>query len=206
MRRPERVRPLAGQVTGGMRLAHSGVMARFLVLDRDHATVDALTKLLRQDGHDVQPFTAEADASGVLSRESFDAVVMDLDMPRHCGDVVRIARECSPAACLVAITSKAVTYDERVNEGICIVVEKPIDYDRVAGALVECRVRGGRCARGGCYVKSQLERPQLTQLRHQQAEAGARSAAFLALEAGARWRFSETRAETSSPFRPPSRC
>jgi DNA-binding NtrC family response regulator len=139
-------------------------MARFLVVDTDQITVDAIAKLLRQDGHDVQPFTREKDAVAALSRESFDVVVTDLDMPPTGGEtVVRAARECSPSACLVVVTSRAGTHDKWTERGVCIVVERPIEYDHLASALAECHERGGR--REGCYIQSQVERPQLTQLR-----------------------------------------
>jgi len=138
-------------------------MARFLVVDRDQMTVDAIAKLLRQDGHEVQPFTSETEAVARLSRESFDVVVADLDMPHTGGAMVMLAaRECSPWACLVVVTSKSWMHDKWAEKGVCIVVEKPIDYDHLARAVAECHACGGRRAR--CYIQSRVERPHLTQL------------------------------------------
>ena len=138
-------------------------MARFLVVDGDQMAVDAIAKLLRQDGHEVQPFTSETDAVATLSRESFDVVMADLDMPHTGGElVVPAARECSPWACLVVVTSKSGMLDKWAEKGVCIVVERPIDYDHFAKAVAACHARGGR--RAGCYMQSQVERPHLTQL------------------------------------------
>jgi CheY-like chemotaxis protein len=65
--------------TAGIDLAKADGMPRFLVVDDDPATVNAMALLLRDDGHTVSPFTAGAEAVDTLMRESFDAVVTDLE-------------------------------------------------------------------------------------------------------------------------------
>jgi two-component system response regulator MprA len=142
-------------------------MARFLVVDDDQITVHGMTRLLTDDGHDVAPFTKGADAVDALSRECFDAVLTDLEMPHVDGHaVVRVTREHSPRACLVVVTARA---DEKGQEladaGACIIVDKPIDLDGVTKVISECRARGGPGAHGRCHQRSHGGEPPLTKLR-----------------------------------------
>lgn len=110
-------------------------MARFLVVDGTHSTVNAMSRLLRDDGHEVIGFTVGADAVDALSREHVDAVVTDLEVPHVDGhEVVRAAREHRPEACLVVSTARAnQTVDTLVRAGACIVAE-PLDYAEVTRA------------------------------------------------------------------------
>ena len=134
-------------------------MARFLVVDDDHPTVVAVTRLLTDDGHDVSPFTAGEEAVEALAREPFDAVMTDLEMPSVDGHaVVRATRRHLPQACLIVATAKATEHEEALTQaGACIVTDKPLDYEGVTKAIAECHARGGRGLQGGCYMKSKIE-------------------------------------------------
>jgi DNA-binding NtrC family response regulator len=125
-------------------------MAKFLVVDSDPSAVHAMTRLLQTDGHEVSSFTAGAHAVDALARESFDAVVTDLEMPHVDGEgVVRAARLHAPRACLMVVSASADA--ERLRDiGVCFVHDKPIDYDKVVGAVDDCRARGGPGDRGTC--------------------------------------------------------
>jgi CheY-like chemotaxis protein len=127
-------------------------MARFLVVDDDHRTVSGLTRLLNDDGHDVAPFTAGADAVEALSTAPFDAVLTDLEMPHVDGhEVVRVARERNPEACIVVVSASGHKESDLVEAGACFVADKPLDYDGVTGAITECRARGQHVR---CHLRS----------------------------------------------------
>jgi DNA-binding NtrC family response regulator len=131
-------------------------MARFLVVDDDHSTVSGMTRLLEGDGHDVASFTAGADALHALSRESFDAVVTDLEMPHVDGHtIVRATREHHPAACLIVVTDVAEENSGTLAEaGVCIVSDKPVDYEGITTAVTDCRARGGPSLSGRCHMRA----------------------------------------------------
>ena len=142
-------------------------MARFLVVDDDGLTVRGMTGLLNADGHDVAPFTAGAHAVEAISRESFDAVVTDLDMPGTDGhSVVSVTREHLPEACLFVVTARADEKRSQLSEaGVCLTLDKPIDYDSLTQAIDDCRARGGPGAHGGCHWKSRHHHLPLAHLR-----------------------------------------
>lgn len=142
-------------------------MARFLVVDDDHITVRGMTRLLTDDGHDVSPFTTGADAVAALARESFDAVLTDLEMPHVDGHaVVRVTRKHSPHACVVVVTGCAEEQAQQLVEaGACIIVDKPLDLDGVAKAITECRARAGPGAHGRCHAQTARSGQALTKLR-----------------------------------------
>ncbi len=126
-----------------------------------------MTLLLTDDGHEVVPFTAGADAVDALGREPFDAVVTDFEMPHVDGHaVVRATRKHHPRACLVVASSRVTDKGASlVDSGACIVADKPFEYDAITQAIGACRARGGPGAHGKCYMRSQPRGHQLVPLR-----------------------------------------
>ena len=141
-------------------------MARFLVVDDDHHSVTGMAGLLTDDGHEVAPFSTGADAIAALARESFDAVVTDLEMPRVDGHaVVTATREHHPHACLVVMTTRREENEGLADAGVCIVADKPIDYEHVAKSVAECRARGGPGLHGRCHMRSRRDGHHIVKLR-----------------------------------------
>jgi CheY-like chemotaxis protein len=139
---------------GGTSLAGAEPMAKFLVVDDDPSTVHAMSRLLRDEGHEVSRFTRGVDAIDALAREPFDAVVADLEMPHTDGHaVVRAARRHAPAACLVVTTVGADPAPLHA-EGVCAVHQKPIVFDALVATIRECRAHSGPGAGGACPLRS----------------------------------------------------
>lgn len=142
-------------------------MPRYLVVDDDPAAASGLAQLLREDGHEVTAFTKGADAVQALSRDAFDVVLTDLEMPQVDGQaVVRATRDAHPNACIVVVTARP---DEKLHElhgaGVCIVADKPVDYDEITRAVADCRARGGPSEPGRCHMRSRPHGPQVVSLR-----------------------------------------
>lgn len=142
-------------------------MPRFLVVDDDPAAVNGMSHLLIGDGHTVAPFTRGTEAVEALSRESFDAIVTDLEMPHVDGHaVLRAAREHQPHACLVVATARGLEkWPDLVQAGACIVADKPIEYDAITTEITACRARGGPGHHGRCHMRSRPHGHQLVPLR-----------------------------------------
>jgi CheY-like chemotaxis protein len=144
---------------GGMTVADYASMGRILVVDGDRSTVTAMTTLLREDGHEVEPFTSGSEAIAALrSGRAFDAVVTDFEIDGAA--VTRAARESSPNACIVITHQGQAGQSDLRYAGACVVVDKPIVYDALHGALTGCRAHGGhagpRCARRFSGVAEKL--------------------------------------------------
>ena len=127
-------------------------MGYVLVVDDDHATVEAMASLLRQDGHEVEPVTSGHSAVTALRRgRAFDVVVTDLDMPSVDGAAVaKAAREASPNACIV-VTDHGVRDPLALRrEGACVLLDKPVDYETMCRIIAGCQAHGGH---GGFYCE-----------------------------------------------------
>ena len=129
-------------------------MARFLVVDNDHANALATELVLRADGHEVSRYTSGAEAVEALKSEAFDVVVTDLQMPHTNGfAVVQAARGHSPDSCVVVASGKALEHhDALAKAGPCIVSDKPVDMEAITRVVVACRERGGPAA-DGCELR-----------------------------------------------------
>ena len=119
---------LPGDFRAVQGLRWSGPMARFLVVDDDKAVVKGLTILLRDDGHEVAPFTTGADPSRPC-RASPSTPCCGLEMPHVDGHaVVDAARRHNPDACLVVVTARPEQHEKRLTDaGACLVADKPLD-------------------------------------------------------------------------------
>lgn len=56
-------------------------MARILVVEDDHDLLSLYKAVLSRPGHTVSPAAKTAEALSLLDRESFDLVILDLNMP-----------------------------------------------------------------------------------------------------------------------------
>ena len=107
-------------------------MPRFLVVDDDPSAVTGMTQLLTGDGHEVAPFTGGADAVDALSREPFDAIVTDLEMPHVDGHAVVRAATTTGVDCS-RIT--AFTRPRRWRRSVATVVARSVGGVRFEAGL-----------------------------------------------------------------------
>ncbi len=118
-------------------------MGNILVVDSHPAAARGLSRLLREDGHEVVALTSAKDALQLLARDSFDVVITDREMPDVDGDhIVEIARQHQPDACIVVVSVRAAQQFTRLMTlGACIVADKPLDYWKLTSLLDACRDR-----------------------------------------------------------------
>ena len=114
-------------------------MIRVLVVDDERAAVDGLRVLLRADGYEVVALQSSEAALVLLTKEKFDIVITDLEMPMvHGVEVVRAARKSRADMPVVVVTayndSPACT--AAIAAGACKVMCKPIDYDALSAEIV----------------------------------------------------------------------
>src|SRR5438874_7236687 len=111
-------------------------MARVLLVDDEVTMVQMVAELLRQEGHEVFPFTNGQSASAALTAHSPELVITDLyfDKTRAQGlEIVRKARELTPPAVVIVITGygSIETAVEAMKHGAFDYLEKPFKVDEL---------------------------------------------------------------------------
>ncbi len=111
-------------------------MAKVLLVDDDLTMVQMVAELLRQEGHEVYPFSNGNAAVAGLSAHSPDLVITDLyfDKTRAHGlEVVQKARALSPPAVVIVITGFGTieTAVEAMKNGAFDYLEKPFKLEEL---------------------------------------------------------------------------
>src|SRR2546428_1864431 len=115
-----------------------GTSMKILIADDDSVLRAELAGLLRDDGHDVVGASDGGEALRLVERESFDAALLDLRMPKAFGlEVLHRLRVTRPGTALVVITGQG-TIDaavEAMKAGATDFVEKPYEVDALRRTL-----------------------------------------------------------------------
>src|SRR2546425_3641720 len=115
-----------------------GTSMKILIADDDSVLRSELAGLLREDGHEVVGASDGGEALRLVERESFDAALLDLRMPRASGlEVLHRLRVTRPSTAVVVITGQG-TIDaavEAMKAGAIDFVEKPYEVDALRRTL-----------------------------------------------------------------------
>ena len=111
-------------------------MAKVLLVDDDLTMLQMVAELLRQEGHDVIPFSNGTAALAALTTHTPELVITDLyfDKTRAHGlEMVQKARALSPPAVVIVITGFATfeTVVEAMKNGAFDYLEKPFKVDEL---------------------------------------------------------------------------
>src|ERR1051325_3091608 len=109
-------------------------MSKVLLVDDDLTMVQMVAELLRQEGHEVFPFTNGNAALSALAEHSPELVITDLyfDKTRaHGMEILKKARELTPPAVVIVITGfgSIETAKEAMKNGAFDYLEKPFKVD-----------------------------------------------------------------------------
>src|SRR5713226_9298200 len=111
---------------------------KLLVADDDLTLREELAGLLREDEHEVITAADGGEALRIVERESFDAALLDLRMPKATGlEVLHRLRVVRPDTAVVMITGEG-TIDaavEAMKGGAIDFVEKPYEVDALRRTL-----------------------------------------------------------------------
>src|SRR5574338_78391 len=111
-------------------------MAKVLLVDDELTMVQMVADLLREDGHEVFPFTNLAAAVAGLTTHQPDLVVTDLYLDKTNAqglEIVKKARALSPPAVAIVITGYGSidTAVEAMKHGAFDYLEKPFKVDEL---------------------------------------------------------------------------
>jgi len=109
-------------------------MAKVLLVDDELTMVQMVAGLLRQEGHEVFPFTNGPAATAALTTHTPELVITDLyfDKTRPHGlEILKKARELNPPAVVIVITGfgSIETAKEAMKNGAFDYLEKPFKVD-----------------------------------------------------------------------------
>src|SRR5713226_8642575 len=111
---------------------------KLLVADDNTTLREELAALLRDDEHEVITASDGGEALRIVERESFDAALLDLRMPKATGlEVLHRLRVVRPDTAVVMITGEG-TIDaavEAMKGGAVDFVEKPYEVDALRRTL-----------------------------------------------------------------------
>lgn len=171
--------------------AHRG--GRVLIVDDHAASRDAIADILRRAGHVVEQCASAAEAVAALSRQPFDVVITDLNMPGMSGlDLVRHINRQQIRTRVIMVTAYATVASavEAMRHGAFDYIEKPFDAAQlerlVAEALRHNRVLSPSpfpsLEGGGCPIPVLVgSSPLMQELRHRITQIASTSETVLIL-------------------------
>ena len=133
--------------------------ARVLVVDDEKSMRDLLSITLEKEGYDVLTAAGGEAAIEALRRDTTDAVITDLRMPKVDGlQVLRAAKEISPDVAVIVITAVASTETavEAMKLGAYDYITKPFKLDEVS-LIVRNALERKRLRDENLYLRKQLE-------------------------------------------------
>jgi CheY-like chemotaxis protein len=110
---------------------------RLLVIDDEPPVREALTRMLRFDGHEVQTASDAAEALACFQPGRFDLVITDYSMAGMDG--ARLAADLkarAPNQRVLMITAYVDTFDT-LPKGVDLVLGKPFSLRAVRGAIAQ---------------------------------------------------------------------
>jgi len=137
-------------------------MAKVLLVDDDLTMVQMVAELLRQEGHEVFPFSNGAAALAGLTTHAPELVITDLyfDKTRAHGlEVVQKARALSPPAVVIVITGFGTieTAVEAMKNGAFDYLEKPFKVDELK-LCVQRALSYNAAVSETAYLRKQLKK------------------------------------------------
>lgn len=110
-----------------------------LLVDDDDVFRERLARAFRERGFDVETHASVAAATAALGDESPEFALVDLRMPDASGlELVRTLHARDPATRIVVLTGygSIATAVRAVKDGAADYLTKPLDFPRIAAALV----------------------------------------------------------------------
>ncbi len=133
--------------------------ARVLIVDDEKSMRDLLTITLEKAGYDVTAAEGGEAAIEAIRKESFEAIITDLRMPKVDGmQVLSAARDLSPETAVIVVTAVASTETavEAMKLGAFDYITKPFKLDEV-DLIVKNGLERKRLRDENLYLRKQLE-------------------------------------------------
>jgi DNA-binding NtrC family response regulator len=114
---------------------------KILVVEDDAATRQALRAILEQEGCDVDMAVDGEKAVGALAQRRYDAIILDIALPRMSGtDVMEYIASTTPEvlSTIVVVTGLASHEVRNLFPEICETLSKPVIPARLLSSVRRC--------------------------------------------------------------------
>ena len=121
-----------------------------LVIDDDAQVLGLFTRVLSRAGYAVISTTSGSEGMALLQRQSFDAVVLDLSMPRPDGfEILKAARRHDPTLKIVVVSGvmEGVLLKAAILFGATAALAKPVEPEVLLETLATVLHEGALAAR-----------------------------------------------------------
>src|ERR1700722_18442000 len=144
-------------------------MAKVLLVDDELTMVQMVTEMLRQEGHEVFPFTNSKDALAAIDAHAPELVITDLYLDKtraHGLEILQKARSITPPASVIVTTAFGTieTAVEAMKNGAYDYLEKPFKLDELL-LCIQRALSYNEAISENHYLKKQLRKKyQFSQL------------------------------------------
>jgi DNA-binding NtrC family response regulator len=117
---------------------------KVLLVDDEKEFIDTLAERMQTRGMDVEKTTSAKTALKLVEEGSFDAVVLDLQMPEMDGlEVLKILKEKKPEIQVILLTGHATVEKgiEAMKLGAMDLVEKPADLAVLTEKIQKAQIK-----------------------------------------------------------------
>jgi len=114
---------------------------RVLVVEDDATTREALSRVLTAEGCVVEMAVDGEKAIGCLAQHRYDAIVLDIVLPKLSGtDVMEYIASTRPEtlASIIVVTGLDVTEIRKLFPTVCETLSKPVIPGRLVGSVRRC--------------------------------------------------------------------
>ena len=117
---------------------------KVLLIDDEEDFVEALAERMKSRGMDVTASTSGREAIRKVEKESYDAIVLDLQMPEMDGlEVLSVLKEIRPNLQIILLTGHATVEKgiEAMKLGAMDLLEKPADLQVITEKIKKAQAK-----------------------------------------------------------------
>ena len=114
---------------------------RILIVEDDSATRELLRRILELEGCELDLVADGEKAVGALAHRKYDAIILDIALPRMSGtDVMEYIASTTPdaLASIVVVTGLDVVEIRKLFPDVCEALSKPVLPGRLVSAVRRC--------------------------------------------------------------------
>jgi len=136
------------------------VLLKLLVVEDDIANLELMTEVFTSLQAEVRPISDSQEAAGIVNREKFDGIFLDLEMPNLNGfDLARLVRKSSwnKSTPIIIVTGRdeRQTMQQAFALGATFFLQKPLDRQKLSNLFRT--VRGGMLENRRRYTRVPLK-------------------------------------------------